>query len=237
MQIVFQDDFDHGLQISPGDPSHWTDGKWQKGAKYELVDYPGRGKVFKAYVSGDRFLEGGFWWRRAQVSWGIGPYDSLVTTPAPCAVSCDVWVSKALALKVRGGPGLGLLSVHTPYTESRLPGYSTGFEIWDGTTLVIGHHDDTDQIEYRTCDAVRWSAEKWFNLMLLFESDGRVLPFVNGTLAIRDPTKALVIYPGFDIGFGDTHAGLYGGHKSKTPDWPEGAFLLNDNFRVVRFLG
>ena len=54
-------------------------------------------------------------------------------------------------------------------------------------------------------------------------------------LPSRIPSKALVIYPDFDIGLGDAHAGLYCAQPELTPDWEQGAFLYNDNFKVIRY--
>jgi hypothetical protein len=198
-----------------------------------LVDYPGRGKVVKSWFEGDRFLEGGLWWRRIQISWGTGCYSSLITTPAPCAVSCDVWLSDTLVYP--HNPGMGLLSCHTPRSDTRQPGYSAGFEVWGDMQLKVIQHDDTDQRVSVPCDAMPLPIGQWFNLMFVIERDGHVFPFVDGQLAIRDPGTAFVMYPGFDIGIGDTHAGLITAQQNLTPEFPQGAFLYSDNFRVVRY--
>lgn len=236
-EIVFEDDFDQGLEFSDcwtGEHDHWYS-SWQKGAQYELVDHPGRGQVLRSWVAGERFLEDGQWWRRAQISWGIGCYGSLVTTPAPCAVSCDFWISDTLAHP--GTPPCGILSCHTPRRQGQQPYYVAGFEVRQGgTKLALIHHAGVPGTRAEVfCDAIQLPINQWFNLVLMFEGDGRVLPYFNGVLAIRDPSSTLVVYPGFDIGIGDTHAGLIGAQPELTPEWEQGAFLLNDNFKVIRF--
>jgi hypothetical protein len=238
-EIVFEDDFNHGIEFSKcweGEYDHWY-GSWQKGAQYELVDHPSREQVFKAWVSGERFLEGGRWWRRTQLSWGVGCYESLISTPAPCAVSCDVWLSDTLVFPGDDFPSVGLLSFHTPSkTPDKQPYYSAGFEVWKpNMALAMAHNVAPGVREDIGCDTVHLPINQWFNLMLVIERDGRVLPFFNGKLAISDPSKALIMPSSYDIGLGDAHAGLYCAQPELTPDWEQGAFLLNDNFKVIRF--
>ena len=246
-QVVFSDDFSHGLSITRGRPEGWNNVQDQ-GGKVEIVDDPThamdpstgkpRGKVLKCSVAGLSKFEGPEWMRRAYPGWtNTGGYFGSQTVTGPDAIEVDVWASHQL-IASGSKPSASLLSFHAN-RKGRSPNghddpvYSAGLSIAGGGRY-LGIMDSTGR--WITLSAVSFSPETWYTLRLQVEADGKVLPFINGKLALPNGAEPHRIPKDVEIGFGDGHAGLYSSSgANQSPDFPEGAFILNDNFRIVKY--
>ena len=82
----------------------------------------------------------------------------------------------------------------------------------------------------------KFPASSWHTLRLQVEANGDVFPYIDGRNILPKGVAPLRIPSDHEIGFGDGHAGLYSvTGKNPTPDFPEGAFLYNDNFKIIKY--
>lgn len=164
---------------------------------------------------------------RGYPDWYNGPFDGATLIPAPCALFSDVWLQSQLSL---GNPPWNVIL--GSFTNDRQTGKAT-FPVGltytsEGQPLILQHGDE----KYLCLQP--FSSEKWYNVELRIEPDGRVLVYQDGVLNI-DPNNTLRIPPEANIGTIGGHAGLYQISPDQEHDFPQGTFLLNDNFRVVRW--
>ena len=83
---------------------------------------------------------------------------------------------------------------------------------------------------------VPFPVNEWVTLRLEIARDGTILPYINNKLAYTPGMKPYRIPDNIELGFGDGHSGLYSSSgKNPTPDFPEGAFLYNDNFMIIKY--
>lgn len=235
--IIFQDDFENGLIVTPGNPDHWNN-LIQQGARVELIDDPtgsGRGKVLKGFVFGDAPLDQGEYKRRGYPDWYTGPWpNGVINIPAPCGISVDVWVSRQL---IPGGSPTYKPSgvLHGIGANSR----NTGEAIY-GNGLVLGRDGGPlgfmDTPGGWTKCTLPFYYERWIELTILVMPDGKILVYQDGQLNTNlDDT--LVLPSEANIGIIGGHAGLYTskGSNPHAPDYPDGAFVLNNNYKVFTY--
>lgn len=87
---------------------------------------------------------------------------------------------------------------------------------------------------YITLTSVPFSPNDWHTLKLQVEADGDVLPYMDGKLALPEGVTPIRMPDDIEIGFGDGNTGLEVSLGSNpTPDFPEGASLLVDNFQIT----
>lgn len=233
-QVIFSGNFDDGAVVVGGNPKYWNNLHTQ-GAKVELIEYEGRGKVMKASVFGRSKNEGNGWFRRGYYDWFNGPYPFAETIPAPCAISCDVLTSHQL-ISQNAKPAASLLSFHSREISTGKPEFAAGLNIGAGGEYLGLQFHSRNRDGWITCTKL-FIADIFINLMLVIEMDGRVLPYMDGKLALKDSNQAPVIYPGFEVGLDDGHSGLYtSSGENPTPDFPEGAYVLVDNFQIIKYV-
>jgi hypothetical protein len=235
-QIIFQDDFSHGINIaeSPNAGFYYMN----QGAAVEVIDDPTnseRGKVLKCFVSGDSKLEpSGNWVRRGYLTWtNTGGYYNSEIVPVPAAVQSDVYLPEEMVGNgSREKPSISLMSFHVDrigHQPGQEPDFAAGFDL--GSNGAFGYMNNRG--EWITLNT-KFYPDRWYTLRLVVEPNGDILPYVNGKLALPSGKQPLRIPDGYEIGFGDGHGGLYSvTGKDPTPDFPQGAWLLNDDFKVI----
>jgi hypothetical protein len=241
-QIIFQDDFSHGIdiEISPNAWEYYNN----QGAAIEIIDDPTnstdssgnpRGKVLKCSVSGDSKLEpSGTWVRRGYLTWAnTGSFHNSETVQAPAAIQTDVYVPRDTLRDPN--PAVTILGFHSNRkgrTAPEDPSFSAGVTADRSGYLRMG-----SQGRWELLTGVRFPFDTWFTVRLEVGSDGIIRPYINGKLAYPSGMEPYRIPDNIELGFGDGHAGWYSSPGSNpTPDFPQGAWLLNDNFEVIQYL-
>lgn len=248
MKVVFSGDFESGsIVVGPSPVDQWIYDR-QDGGKSRIVpitslfsdsalqvDGSGkpRGNVMKITMEGPAVAHPDWGsdtrglWRAIYPAWqnGVPPQ----TLSAPCAVQVDIMMSKGL--------GGGFLGVHRLNIETDDRTSVAAYEIEPNGKIKLLARDGKGNDKRVYLQDGLFKIGAWNTLRLEFLPDGSVMPYVNGRLAYRQMSDLLKVPvdDAHDAGFVDAHAGfILGGIGGGNDDVPKGAWLLNDNFIILR---
>lgn len=239
--IKFQDDFENGLLVSYGDDQQWSV-LYQDGGVLSVVPDPTgslnpagkpRGNVLKATIQGHpvQYPSWGtnLWWRNILPEWRNG--NPLDTVRAPCAIQVDVFKPSDLF-------GLDLLAAHRLNKKTGDKISLTCLEVYRDDKLTLFVRDAQGKDTGSNLIRGVFKSDQWNTVRLDFETDGSVIPFVNGQNAYLDPNQPLrlPVDSEHDAGFSDCHAGLLAANATPDDGFRDGQFLMNDNFMVLEYL-
>jgi hypothetical protein len=241
-RVIFQDDFERGLLWGVSGSAHYWNYLHYSGSVVEVIDDPtalNKGKVMKASIAGESRFDQETYKRRGYPDWYNGSWPYARNLSAPCEMSVDLWMSREIYRTINAvSPAwfspLSIFANH--YRTGEVYWVATlGIDRFGNLNMGAGTGLSDDRREYRELQG-RLIAETWGRLTLRVERNGKILPFLDGELLI-DPENAIRIPSQAKIGTIGGHAGLYTGTGNRLSDlkydFPEGAYILNDNFEIL----
>ncbi|MDE3089665.1 MAG: hypothetical protein KGJ80_09840 [Chloroflexota bacterium] len=238
--IIFQDNFDNGLNNGVASREHWNAPQIKQfGGKVEIVPDPTnsvdslgnpRGNAMKATTGTAVPLNWGpGLWQAIYPNWEYfhtnhdGYSDNI---PGSSGIQVDVWVDPSIT-------GFSVVSGHIKAPSSNFNPVG-GLEYHKGNVTVVaaegGKYSKVNCIEGLLKPG--WNTWTIIDMIDSEKKISRMLPFINGKFGLRSTEEAPTIsYTGGT--FFDAHAGInFNSPPNGWPMIPPGLVVLNDNFKV-----